>query len=130
MPLGQYPWLAAFRAYCPKLLLGALGELSRIGHRVSLALHTIAANVNDIGGIGRPLWSIDLLAVVLTVVRYLARDVTLAIRRRFGHPQVAPAADIRHPCQPSMRWSGRQIGREWAAKSLLNRESLGVRGSR
>ena len=82
------------------------------------------------GGIGCPLRRVDLLTVILTVVCYLASEVALTIRCGFGHPQVAPAADIRHPCQPSMRWSGRQIGREWAAKSLLNRESLGVRGSR
>src|ERR1700683_4984393 len=100
MALGQQARLAAFRAYRPNLLLGTLGELRRIGHRVTLALRAIAANVNDSGGIGCPLRRADLLAVVLPVGCYLASDVALTTRCRVGHPQVAPAADIRLPCQP------------------------------
>ena len=69
---------------------------------MSLALHAVAAHVNDAGGVGRPLRGVDLLAVVFGVVGYLARDVALGIGRGLGHPQVAPAVDICLPCRTGL----------------------------
>ena len=99
MALGQQARFAALGADDPQLLLRALGEPGWIRHRMVLALSVTAADVNDLCGVWCPLWGRYLLAVVLGIARDLAGDVAVAIRGGFGYPQIAPAADVRHPGQ-------------------------------
>src|ERR1700677_5100097 len=124
--LSQQARLAALGAHPPQLLLCTHGEATTIWQARVLTHGAIAANVDDRRGVSAPLHSVYVLAVVVGIARDLSGSIALAIRRGLSPPQVARAADVRHPRQPTTRWSGAQIGRVWGAQSLLNRESLGL----
>ena len=130
MALGQQARFAALGADDPQLLLRALGEPGWIRHRMVLALSVTAADVNDLCGVWCPLWGRYLLAVVLGIARDLAGDVAVAIRGGFGYPQIAPAADVRHPGQTPLGRRGAQSGSERSAERLFDGESICLCDSR
>ena len=125
--LGEQAWLSAFGTDDPELLLGSHGNPGWVGDGMALALHVVATDVDEAGGIRRKLRGVDLLAVVVGVVGDLAGDVALAAGRGFGDPQVAAAVDVRHPLEAALRWRGEEVGGKGRAEGLLNREGLRLR---
>jgi hypothetical protein len=112
----RLPGRRAGHCHNPHLLLRAFRIVGRIGI-LARPIGTLAAHVDDLAAVGRPLQFGDFLPVVFGV----CGDAMAAILGRLGNPDVAHAARVVDPGDlAARRYDGSR--RKWSAQNLFERE--------